>query len=834
MEHEKSHHSIKIDEIVKLFNTSFDGLTQNEANKRLDIYGKNSLKEKEDSKIAIFFRQFNNILVYVLVIASLISLFTHKYIDFSAIIFLIIVNGVIGFIQEIKALSSIKALKKMTESKTHVLRDKKTVYIPSEKIVPGDVAIFSEGSVVTADVRLSDSSSLMVDESSITGESLPVIKDHLADVLEEALPYELKNTLLAGTTIVKGRAKGIVTKTADNTYFASIAEEKEKSPTTPLTKAIENFSKRYMSLLLVLFCIIGIIGFLQGRSWVDLAYILIAELVSALPAGLPIVVTTVLVVGAIALSRKKTLVRHLPSVQTLGSATVIASDKTGTITEGKLIVQEWFSDDIEKLKLISALCNDAESYSGDPIDVALNNWIKNAEDIRKRHKRVKSYPFDVNQRYMATVNELNSEKYFFIKGAFESLKEMAINDKENIKQFEEKVFQLSQKGLRILAFGMKKFDNNEKLSCEIIGVIGFLDPAKPHVRQAVIEAQKAGIKILMLTGDFPATAKAIATDVNIFKENDDILTGKEIDQMDDTTLYNELKKTSVLARILPDHKSRIVKVLQQNKQIVAVSGDGVNDVPALRAADLGIAMGSGTEAAKSVSKMIITDSNLKVIVDAIRNGRIISQNIRKVIYYLISTGIQEITLISLAIFMKLPLPLTPLQILWINIVTDGVLDKTFPFAKEERNLMHDKPKKSTRQFFDLKQIINIISFGLISGLFIFELFKHLLRNFNYEISLTITFTCVVFMQWANGIQAQKEYEPFFKNIKNSLKINPYIYFAVVLGILLQIFAVYVATDIFSSIRIPINLWLYPIIMFLVAFFIVEIRKWIFLLFRRKK
>jgi len=831
----KHTHSLTIENLFKIYKTSYQGLNQEESEKRLKLYGENLLKEKEESKLIIFLRQFNSVLVYVLLIASLISFFTYKYVDFFVIIFLIFINGIIGFVQEIKALSSIKALKKLTESKTKVIRNNHILEISSSKIVPGDITLFTEGSIITADIRLFDSQSLMVDESTITGESLPVIKDHTAKIPKEALPYELKNTLLSGTTVVRGIGKGIVTKTGNNTYFASIAAEKEKSPKTPLTKAIELFSKRYVIFLIIIFVIIGIIGFFQNRSWIDLTYILIAELVSSLPEGLPIVVTTVMVVGAIALSKKKTLIRYLPSVETLGSATIIASDKTGTITEGKLLVKDYFSKDIEKTKLIASLCNDAKNDVGDPIDIALSHWAEDFDKINEKHTRLKSYPFDVNLRMMATMSEIKGKKTLLIKGAYESLKEIAQNTKD-FEELEKSLYSMSEKGLRTLALGIGDFIETDfkNWKINIVAIIGFLDPPKKGVKEAVFEAKRANIKVMMITGDFPLTAKTIAEEVGIFKKENNILTGKEIDQMEDKTLYEALKNTTVLARILPEHKSRIVRVLQKNKQIVAVSGDGVNDVPALKTADLGIAMGSGTEAAKNVSKMIITDSNLKVIIDAIKNGRIIVNNIRKVIYYLLSSGLQEITLISLAILINLPLPLTPLQILWINIVTDGVQDKTFPFAKDEEDVMKKKPQKPSKQFFNISQIINILTFGLSSGFLTLELFKHLLKNYSYVVSLTIIFSSVVVMQWANGIQAQKEKEPFFKNIKKSFTINPFIFLGIAIGIILQLFAVYVAEDIFSSIKIPIHLWIYPLIMFLVAFFLVEIRKWIFLLIKRKK
>ncbi|NGX32176.1 MAG: Calcium-transporting ATPase 1 [Candidatus Anoxychlamydiales bacterium] len=832
---QKDTHSLELDEIYNIYKTSEKGLSAIEAQKRLKLYGENTLKEKEESKFKIFIRQFNNILVYVLFLASLISIITYKYVDFFVIIALIFINSIIGFIQEIKAIISIKALKKLTESKTKVIRDGKIIEIPSAQMVPGDVAIFFEGSVITADGRLFESKSMMVDESTITGESLPVIKDHKAKISKEALVYELKNTLLSGTTVVKGEGRTIVTKTADGTYFASIAEGKEKSPKTPLTRATSAFSKGYVAFLVILFLIVGFVGFLQGRSWLNLTYILIAELVSALPAGLPIVVTSVLVVGARKLSRKKTLVRYLPSVETLGSATIIASDKTGTITEGKLIVKEKFSIDEKMTNIIASLVNDAKENLGDPLDIALKNSIDDFDEIKKKYPQIKSYPFDVNLRSMASVNEVDGRKKLFIKGAYESLKKIAQNTKD-FKPLEEHLDLMSKKGLRTIALGYGEYIDKDfkDWKIDIVGLIGFLDPPKDGVKEAVFQAKKAKIKVMMLTGDYPLTAKAIAEDVGIFEENDTILTGIEIDQIDDKTLFEDLKNTTVLARILPEHKSRVVEVLQANKHIVAVSGDGVNDIPALKAADLSIAMGSGTEAAKNVSKMIITDNNLMVIIDAVRNGRVITNNIRKVIYYLLSSGLQEITLITIAIFISLPLPLTPLQILWINIVTDGVQDKIFPFAKEEGDVMLKEPKSPSKQFFDLSQIIYIITFGFFAGLISLALFIHLLKNYSHEVSLTIIFISVVVMQWANGIQAQKEKEPFFKNIKKSFYINPYIFIGVGVGLILQLFAIYMFEEVFSSIKIPLKLWGYPLMMFFIAFFIVEIRKWIYLIFRRKQ
>jgi Ca2+-transporting ATPase len=741
----------------------------------------------------------------------------------------------IGFWQELKAEASIAALKKMTESKNQVMRDGRFISIASSELVPGDYVIFHEGEVVTADIRLTESTGLMIDESSMTGESVPVVKDHTAVLPENSLPYELGNTLLAGTVVVRGSGHGVVAKTGAKTYLASIAEKaKEASPETPLNKALRFFTRRYVILLVALFFLLGVIGYLQGRAVLDIGYILLAALVSAVPEGLPIVLTLVMVLGALALSKRQALIRYLPSVETLGSVTIIASDKTGTITEGKLIVKEVYSQEPGKLQMIAALCNDSHDGLGDPLDVALSKWVDGYAGIRDKHPRSWAHSFDTRLMFMATANKINGSEQLLIKGAFESLKEKVENQEELI-ELEGAFASFLEQGLRVIAFGAGKWENNRdpaSWKIKIIGLVGFLDPEKEGVKEAVIAAKRAGVRVVMITGDHPMTAKAIAKEVDIWAKNDRILTGKEIEGFSDERLLDALKTTTVLARILPEHKYRVVKLLQKSKEIVAVTGDGVNDVPALKAADIGIAMGSGTEAAKSVSKMVITDNNLRIIVEAIRNARVIANNIRKVIYYLLSTSLQEIVLISLAILSDLPLPLVAIQILWINLVAEGVLDKTFPFIKEEGDVMADKPRRPEKQFLDFAQVIRVLSFGVVVGLLCFFLYLYLIGIYETKMVSTIIFTSVVVAQWANGIQAQKESEPFFRNILRSFTINPLIFLGVALGTVLQCSVLYFVPTLFHSVSMDFEHWRYPLLVFAAAFGIVETRKWIELYLKR--
>ena len=828
MELPETPHACPVEEITGKLSTSPRGLTEAEAAMRLLVYGKNTLSEEKTSKFVLFLRQFKSLLIYILILAAIISLFVADIKDFLVISLLILFNSVIGFWQELRAEASLDALKKMTASRVRVIRDGAEKVIPSEELVPGDYVVLSEGDLVTADIRLSESASLTIDESSLTGESIPVVKDHDAVVAPGAQPYDYRNSLLSGTTVVRGQGKGYVVRTGQGTYFARIAGfAKERYTDSPFTQAIRHFSKRYISLLLVIFVVVGVIAFLQGRPVTEIAYLLVAQMVSAVPEGLPIVVTITMVVGALALSKKKTLVRHLPAVETMGSATVIASDKTGTITEGTLSVQDTFALDRGDLVLCAALCNDSRNGSGDPIDVALGRWVETYDLVREQNPRRWVYPFDTIKKMMASVNTVAGSDRFFVKGAYEELKKHADNPAEQLAELEQQIDAMAGRGMRVLAFGAGNWAGEDPAGWifTIVGVIGFVDPPKPSAAEAVLTAKKAGMRVLMITGDYPLTAREIARSVHIWKEGDRMLTGPEIEGMSDDGLAEALKNTTVLARILPEHKHRVVKVLQEHGEIVTVTGDGVNDVPALRAADLGIAMGSGTEAAKSAAKMVIVDNNLAVIVDAIRNARVIVDNIRKVIYYLVSTSISEIVPISSAIIAGLPLPLLPIQILWVNLVTDGVQDKTFPFIKEEGDVMVRPPKRPDRQFFDRPQIFRILLFGTVMGLAGLLLFSHLLGMYPYEVALSIMFTSFVCFQWFNGIQAQKEHEPFFVNIRRSFTINPLIFAGIGIGFILQLTVVYLVPGWFGIVPLSLDQWIYPVGISLLAFFVVEAVKW---------
>jgi Ca2+-transporting ATPase len=667
----------------------------------------------------------------------------------------------------------------------------------------------------------------MIDESPLTGESLPVEKDAARIVAAGAPPYEHANSAYSGTMVTRGSGRGYVTATGQGTYLASIARlAGTVSPASPFTRAMDFFSRRYILVLILIFSSVGAAALLQGRPYLQVAYLLVAQMVSAVPEGLPIVVTLVMVVGSLALVQERTLVRHLPSVETLGSATVIVSDKTGTITEGRLAVGEVYALDRDALLRAAVLCNDAYETAGDPVDLALARWAEGSGGIRSESPRFWTYPFDTKKKLMATANRTPAGDRFFIKGAFEELRKGTSN-RDDLAGLEVILDGMAARGLRVLAFGAGPWSGESAASWEyrIAGLVGFADPAKASAPAAVRDAQNAGIRMIMVTGDYAVTAREIARSVGIWREGHGVLTGPEMDALDDDTLYTALRKTTVCARILPEQKYRIVHVLQAHGEIVAVTGDGVNDVPALKAADLGIAMGSGTESAKSVAKMVILDNDLGVIVNAIRNGRVIADNVRKVIYYLGSTSISEIVLLSTAIIAGMPLPLLPIQILWVNLVTDGVQDKTFPFIREEGDVMGRRPRRPEEQFFDRAQVVRILVFGIAMGLLAFLLFRHLLGIYPYELAVSIMFTSFVCFQWFNGIQAQKEREPFFRNVRRSVTINPLIFAGVGAGLLLQLAALYLVPDWFGAVPLTPDQWVYPLGLSLIAFMIVETFKW---------
>ncbi|MCS6957912.1 MAG: cation-transporting P-type ATPase [Aquificaceae bacterium] len=825
-------HYKSLEESFRELNSNPTGLTEEDASLRLHLYGKNLLEEEGESKLKVLIRQFTSPFVLILMVAGFVALFLGNPKDALVVYGVLVVNGLLGFYQELKAIASIEALKSLTALKVRVLRDGKEKEIDSWELVPGDVVFVGEGNVVPADIRLIESAGLLVDESMLTGESVPVEKE-AEGVLQKDTPLHARtNCLYKGTVVVRGKGIGLVFATGKNTELGSIAKRvQEKSPESPLTKALGSFGKKWILALLLLLSILVLVGILQGRDARTIVFFAVAQLVSAVPEGLPIVVTIALVVGAVRLSKEKVLVKYLPAVETLGSATYICSDKTGTITVGKLKVQEYVPYNKIRLFLASALCNDSDGIKGDPLEVALIQWLEgervNWTALRKAYDRVWEHPFDTKRRLMAVIVSDGSGSFdFYVKGALESLARMC--KKECPIEVWQAHDKMAQDGLRVLAFGYAKIEkipeSVEHVRIEIVGLVGFLDPPKEGVKEAVESAQRAGIRIVMITGDNVLTAKSVARIVSIHKEGDLAIEGKDLEKYTDEELYNLLKRVSVIARATPEDKYRVVKVLQSRGEIVAVTGDGANDAPALRVADLGIAMGSGSQAAKEASKMVITDNNLAVIVNAIRRGRLIAKNISKVIRYLLSANSFQIFYNSMAIIAGLPLPLYPTQILWINLVTDGVQDKAYPFTKYEGDPMKEKPKNPAKVFMGKEQFLAVAYNGLLMALMHYLLFVHLLEKYPYQIALTISFTSAVVSQWAVGIQEIGE-KPFLKNPIDYVRLNPFVYMGVLLGALLQLLAITLLSEYFHAVYLSTEHLPYILAIPLLTFLGIELRKW---------
>ncbi len=827
-------HDKSLEEVLSSLSTSIEGLSEEDAQRRLKTYGLNILEEERENYLKVFLRQFKSVFIYILLVAGVIALLLGDKKDAIFIYGIVFINSLIGFFHEVRAIKQVSALKKLTALRVDVVRDGQVKSIDASLLVPGDVVLMKEGDIVPADMRLIESKGLLVDEAILTGESIPVEK-HEDVVLPTDTPvYERSNLLFRGTTVVRGKGKGVVYATGRNTYIGSIAEKAKVVKTeTPLTKAVDAFSKRWVLVLILVLSLVFAVGVYQGRSFREMFLVVVAQLVSAVPEGFPIVLSLTLIVGAYRLYKAKTLIKYLPAAETLGSTTYICSDKTGTITEGRLRVEDYYAKDELLLRLCACLCNDADKEKGDPIDTALIRWLDeegfNWVGIRARHPRVWELPFDTKLRMMATLNKNGDYYEFFVKGAFEALASISENTEEELQELKQILEDMASAGLRVLAFAHNTLEREintlDGARVRIVGLVGFLDPPKEGVKEAVQTAKRAGIRVMMITGDHLLTAKAVAKMVDIYQEGDLAIEGMDVGKYTDEELYQVLKRTTVVARALPEDKFRIVKVLQERGKIVAVTGDGVNDVPALRMADIGIAMGGGSEAAKEASKMVLIENNLSVIVEGIRQGRNIVKNLSKVLQYLLTTNIFEVFYLSASVLLGLPLPLLAKHILWINLVTDGVQDKAFPFTKEEKDTMREKPRRPEEMLLGRRQIFRVVYNGLSVAVPAVLFFYYLNTIYPYKTALSISFFYAVVSQWFVGIQAVRE-EPFFLNPIKSFLINPYIYMGIGLGVILQSLAMFVFNDFFDVEPLRLEHLAMGMVIPVATFFLIELRKWV--------
>ena len=758
---------------MRHFETSLQGLSQEEALKRLKQNGFNELREKEKVPTwKLFLESFKDPLVVILLIAALVQIFLGEVVESAIIFAVLILNSILGVVQTKKAEGSLDSLKQLSVPNAKVIRDKVKITIPSKDIVEGDIVILEAGDYVPADGRIIEAQTFKVVEGMLTGESEPVLK-HEDKIDENCALGDQKNMVFSGSMVVYGRATYVVTACGMKSEIGKIADllDNAENKETPLQKKLDDFGKKLGVGIVILAGLIFIVQVMRGANVADSFMFAIAIAVAAIPEALSSIVTIVLAKGTNTMAKKQSVVRKLPAVETLGSTSVICTDKTGTLTQNKMTVVDYYmygekvlatnmneeialssNDDIAStsesnenelaLTLASTLCNDSDVTSegveiGDPTEVALINYAEknniNYKIIREKCIRLNELPFDSDRKLMSTINKVADKVYMFTKGAPDVIfsrckyvlddgQQIEIND-EIINKFKKANEDFSNKALRVLAFAIKEVDDesfiptlDDEDELTLIGLMAMIDPPRKEVYEAVKEAKESGIKTVMITGDHKTTAAAIGRDIGIMEENDLALTGKELDDLTDEELDEKLEHISVYARVSPENKIRIVKAWQKKNKITAMTGDGVNDAPALKQADIGIGMGSGTEVAKDASAMVLLDDNFATIVNAIEVGRTVYNNIKKSITYLFSGNLGGIIAILFAVMANWANPFTTLQLLFINLVTDSLPAIALGFEQPEKGVMKNPPRHPDESILAGGTLKTVLFRGSIIGI----------------------------------------------------------------------------------------------------------------------
>ncbi|PWB53696.1 MAG: ATPase [Candidatus Methanoperedenaceae archaeon] len=772
-------------DVLAELNITEQGLTGKDALQRLKKYGENDLPEKKKrSRIGIFLDQFKNYLIFILLVAAVTEIFIGKYTEAFAIFLVLLINAALGCTQEYKAQTSIEALRKISAPKAKVLRDGVRTQIDSSKIVPGDIIFLETGDRVPADARLLEIVNLAAEESSLTGESIPVEKTI------EAL--QRTNMVFQGTIIVKGRGTAVVTATGINTEIGKIAELiQSEEESTPLEIKLEQLGKHIGYIVGFICIVVFVTGFFRGEEKFNLFLTTVSLAVAAIPEGLPIVVTLTSAIGIQRMAKKNALIRRLPSVETLGSTTVICTDKTGTLTCNQMTVKKIYAnrdvvevtgvgystegnfskdpEDFDILLKAGALCNDASIAGqnfGDPTEIALLVCAAKAgqikEDLEKETPRTSEIPFTPERKYMITIHGNTA----YAKGAPDILLTLCdsvlINGKSiklTIKEKDEilAAFQkLAGDALRVLGIAYKPGEFSEK-GFIFLGLQGMMDPPRKEVKEEIQKCRNAGIKVVMITGDHPYTAAAIGKQIGLEVK---ILTGKQIDELPD--LNSVVEDIIIFARVSPEHKLRIVEALKSHGHIVAMTGDGVNDAPALKKADIGIAMGiSGTDVAKEASDMILSDDNFKSIVSAVEEGRGIYENIKKFLRFQLSTNAGAILTVFIGTLAGLPLPLTALQLLWINVIVDGPPALSLSVEPLDPESMKQPPRNPREQILSRKMLIHIFAIGYMMAIGTLGIFSYML-SIGSPKAQTLAFTTFVFFQLFNVLNCRSDIHSIFK------------------------------------------------------------------------
>jgi len=774
-------YNLSVTETLEKLSTSKKGLARDETAKRLSHEGPNQIPHREGSPwYLILILQFKSPLVYILLAAALVSAALQEWVDFGIILAAILINVIIGFVQENKANNALAKLSQVIAYKAHVFRDGHEMSIDTKDLVPGDIIFLESGTKVPADARIFEAKDLEVDEASLTGESMPENKQ-VEKLKNDIHLGDRTNMVFSGTVVVKGSARAIVTTTGLKTELGKIAAliKNTQDEKTPLQKKLAKFSRTLAIVVVLISVAIFITGLLRGMGFESIFITSVAIAVAAIPEGLVIATTVILAIGMQKILKKKALVRNLVSAETLGSATVICTDKTGTLTKGEMKVSDIItynhsfdtskteaikgSDEMMLGLQISLLCNDAfvenseetmESWkiSGNLTERALLraglSFGLSKDDLEKTEPRLDTIPFDSARKYMVTLHKKSENKnIMYLKGAPEKVVAMSkkiriggeekIFDEQRKDKFAHDFEELSKKGLRLLALGYQMVDNDfeefgeefkyKKDSFVFVGFVAIKDPLRDEVFATIEAAKKAGIRTVIITGDHRLTAVAIANEAGLEVKAENVLEGTDLEKMTDADLLEKVSEIKVYARVSPEHKIRIVDAWQKKGEVVAMTGDGVNDSPALKKADIGIAVGSGTDVAKEIADMVILDDNFTSIVNAIREGRGIFDNIKKSITYILSDSFTEVVLVAGALLFGLPLPLTAAMILYINLFEDSFPDMALAFEPVDPDVMLEKAQGHKAKLFDSEVKTLIFIIGLVTDLVLFGLFWYVLR-----------------------------------------------------------------------------------------------------------
>ncbi|MCH5460413.1 cation-translocating P-type ATPase [Bacillus cereus] len=831
--------------LIDLKTNEQNGLTDEIVSERLKQYGSNELATKQKRTLwQRIFAQINDVLVYVLIIAALISAFVGEWADASIIALVVVLNAVIGVVQESKAEQALEALKKMATPKAIVKRNGELKEIPSEHVVPGDIVMLDAGRYIPCDLRLIETANLKVEESALTGESVPVDKDaiyHPSMQRDEQVPLgDQKNMAFMSTLVTYGRGVGVAVETGMNSQIGKIATllHEADDDMTPLQKSLAQVGK-YLGFVAVAICIVMfLIGFLQGRDTLEMFMTAISLAVAAIPEGLPAIVSIVLAIGVQRMIKQNVIIRKLPAVEALGSVTIICSDKTGTLTQNKMTVTHFYSDntydrleslnvnnDAQRLLLENmVLCNDAsynnESQTGDPTEIALlvagTTFNMQKDHLEKIYERVNELPFDSDRKMMSTVHTYDESYYSMTKGAIDKLLPRCTHIFKNGKievltdadkdQILEAAGSMSQEALRVLSFAFKQYDSNDvdinylEKNLIFIGLVGMIDPPRTEVKDSIKECKKAGIRTVMITGDHKDTAFAIAKELGIAEEISEIMIGTELDNISDTELASKINHLNVFARVSPEHKVKIVKALRAKGNIVSMTGDGVNDAPSLKQADVGVAMGiTGTDVAKGAADVVLTDDNFSSIVKAVEEGRNIYRNIKKSILFLLSCNFGEIIALFLAILLGWATPLRPIHILWVNLITDTLPALSLGVDPEDPDVMKEKPRHAKESLFS-GSVPFLIFNGVIIGLLtliafivgakfytgdtnLFPLFPERIDDDALLHAQTMAFVVLSFSQLVHSFNLRSITKSIFSI---GIFTNKYLVFSLLIGVLMQV------------------------------------------------